>query len=345
MSHEIRTPLHGVLATLELVRQTELGPAQQRFVETARSSAEALLNIIDEVLDLSKIEAGRVELEHSAFDLRTIVEEVTVAFSDLAYGKGLELACFVPADLPTALVGDPGRLRQILTNLIGNAIKFTELGEISVRVQMIDQSVSSALISFEVTDTGIGIPAEKRAHIFEAFAQADNSTTRRYGGTGLGLTIARHFCELMGGAIHVVSEPGVGSTFRFTARFGQQSEAPKKITAASLACGSKRVLVVCHNPLNREILTDQLSASAVRVGQAETGAEALAALSAATLCGDPYWRAIIDNSLPDMSGIEVGRAIKSIPGNADLQLVLLTSFGQDVGGSDDKVVRRLTKPI
>jgi two-component system, sensor histidine kinase and response regulator len=345
MSHEMRTPLHGVLGMLELVRQTELGPTHQRFVDTAQRSAEALLSVINEVLDLSKIEAGRIELERSAFDLRTIVEEVTESFSDLAYGKGLELGCFVPADLTTALVGDPGRLRQILTNLIGNAIKFTEYGEISVGVQMIDQSVSSALISFEVTDTGIGIPAEKREQIFEAFAQADSSTTRRYGGTGLGLTIAKHFCELMGGTIDVVSEPGVGSTFRFTARFGLPSEAAKKIEAASLACGGMRVLVVCDNALNHEILTDHLSANAVRVGQARTGAEALAALRAAAFCGDSYWQAIIDNSLPDMSGVELARAIKSVPANADLQLVLLTPSGQEVGGSAESLVRCLTKPI
>jgi two-component system sensor histidine kinase/response regulator len=345
MSHEMRTPLHAVLGMLELVRQTEAESTQQRFVETARRSAKTLLSVIDEVLDLSKIEAGRVELERSAFDLRTIVEEATEVFSDLAYGKGLELACFVPADLPTALVGDPGRLRQILTNLIGNGIKFTERGEISVRVQMVDQSVSSASFSFEVTDTGIGIPAEKREQIFEAFAQADSSTTRRYGGTGLGLTIAKHFCELMGGAIQVVSEPGVGSTFRFTARFALQSGAATKIGAASLACAGMRVLVVSANALSREILTDHLSASAVHVGQAQTGAEALAALRAAALCGDPYERAIIDNSLPDMTGIEASHAIKSVPANADLQLVLLTPFGQHLGGSGDSLVRCLTKPI
>ncbi len=345
MSHEMRTPLNGVLGSLELVRQTELGPTHRRFVDTAQRSAEALLSVINEVLDLSKIEAGRVELERSKFDLRIIVEEVTEAFADLAYGKGLELACFVPADLPTALVGDPGRLRQILTNLISNAIKFTERGEVSVRVQMVDQSVWSALMSFEVTDTGIGIPVEKREQIFEAFAQADSSTTRRYGGTGLGLTIAKHFCELMGGAIHVVSEPGVGSTFRFTARFGLQSEAATKIEAASLVCSGMRVLVVCGNALNREILTDHLSASAIRIGQAQTGAEALAVLRAATLCGDPYGRAIIDNSLPDEAGIEVAHAIKSVPAHADLQLVLLTPFGQDAGELGDGLVRCLPKPI
>src|ERR1700730_755453 len=200
MSHEMRTPLNGVLGMLELVRRTELGATQQRFVETARRSADALLGVINGVLDVSKIEAGRVELEHSAFDLRTLVEEVTESFSNLACSKGLELGCFVPADLPTAVVGDSGRLRQILTNLIGNAIKFTERGEVGIRVQMAEQFMAAVVISFEVSDTGIGIPAEKRDQIFEAFAQADSSTTRRYGGTGLGLTIAKHFCEMMGGA-------------------------------------------------------------------------------------------------------------------------------------------------
>jgi two-component system, sensor histidine kinase and response regulator len=345
MSHEMRTPLNGVLGSLELVRQTELEPKQQRFVETARRSAETLLSVINEVLDLSKIEAGRVELERSAFDLRIIVEEATEAFSDLAYGKGLELGCFLPAELPTALVGDPGRLRQILTNLIGNAVKFTERGEVSVRVQMIEQSASSASFSFEVADTGIGIPVEKRGQIFEAFAQADSSTTRRYGGTGLGLPIAKHFCELMGGAIQVVSEPGVGSTFRFTARFGLHSERAKNFKAVSLTCGGMRVLVVCSNPLNREILIDHLSANAVRVDQAQTGAEGLAMLRDAALDGNPYERVIIDNSLLDMSGIELAQAIKAVPAHANLQLVLLTPFGQEVRGSGDWPVRCLTKPI
>ena len=342
MSHEIRTPLHGVLATLELIRQTELAVTQQRFVETARRSAEALLNVIDEVLDLSKIEAGRVELERSLFDLRTLVEEVTAAFSDLAYGKGLELACFVPANLPTALVGDPGRLRQILTNLMGNAIKFTERGGVGVRAQMINQNVSSALFSFEVADTGIGIPAEKREQIFEAFAQADSSTTRRFGGTGLGLTIARHFCEMMGGTIHVVSEQGVGSTFHFTARLGLASQ---KTAIPSIASDSRRVLVVSANALNSEILADQLSARAVRNSQTQAGSEALEALRAAVFRKDPYEHAIIDDWLSDMSGVELARAIKSVSTYAGLQLVLLTPYGRDVEEDDNGLIRCLVKPI
>jgi len=345
MSHEIRTPLHGVLATLELMRQTELGSTQQRFVETARRPAEALLNVIDEVLDLSKIEAGRVELERNVFDLRILVEEVTEAFGDLAYGKGLELTCFVPANLPAAVVGDPGRLRQILTNLIGNAIKFTERGGVGVRAQMIDQNISSASFSFEVTDTGIGIPVEKRQQIFEAFAQADSSTTRRFGGTGLGLTIAKHFCEMMGGAIHVVSEPGVGSTFHFTALLGLRSEVSKETAIPSIACGSRRVLVVSASALNREILADQLLARGVRSGQAQTGSEAREALRAAVFRKDPYERAIIDDWLPDMSGVELARAIKSVPMHADLQLVLLTPYGRHVERDGNGLIRCLTKPI
>src|ERR1700756_5546407 len=329
MSHEIRTPLNGVLGMLELIRQTELGATQQRFVETARRSADTLLGVINGVLDVSKIEAGRVELEHSAFDLRTLVEEVTEAFSNLACSKGLELGCFVPADLPTAVVGDFARLRQILTNLIGNAIKFTERGEVGVRVQMVEQSVASLMISFEVSDTGIGIPAEKREQIFEAFAQADSSTTRRYGGTGLGLTIAKHFCEMMGGTIDVASVPGVGSCFSVTARFGSQSAAA--VTEAVVPAGDAMpVLVVTGNALNREILTDQLSVRSIPADHAQTGSDALAALGEVIARGRRYGRVIIDNLLPDMSGIELARTVKSTFSQGDFQLILLTPFGQEI---------------
>jgi signal transduction histidine kinase/DNA-binding response OmpR family regulator len=343
MSHEMRTPLNGVLGMLELVRQTELGATQQRFVETARRSADTLLGVINEVLDVSKIEAGRVELEHSAFDLRTLVEEVTESFSNLACSKGLELGCFVPADLPTAVIGDSGRLRQILTNLIGNAIKFTERGEVGVRLQMVEQFIGSMMISFEVSDTGIGIPADKREQIFEAFAQADSSTTRRYGGTGLGLTIAKHFCEMMGGTIDVVSEPGVGSCFRVTARFELQSAAASE--RADPACDARPVLVVTGSALNREILTDQLSARSVRADYAQTGSDALAALCEALARGAPYGRVIIDNLLPDMSGIELARTIKPASSQDDLRLILLTPFGQETSQLADSRFYWLTKPI
>jgi two-component system sensor histidine kinase/response regulator len=345
MSHEIRTPLNGVLGMLELVRQTELAPTQQRLIETARRSGDTLLGVINGVLDLSKLEAGKVELDHSALDLRAIVEEVTELFSELAYGKGLELACFVPAHLPTALIGDAGRLRQILTNLIGNAIKFTERGEVSVRASLIERDISSASIAFEVADTGIGIPEEKREHIFDAFTQADSSTTRRYGGTGLGLTIAKHFCEMMGGSIGVTSEPGVGSKFRFTACFGVQKQAVDRIGTTSQAWGEMPVLIVADNALNREILNDQLSARNVPVRQARTGSAALAMLGAAEFYRNPFALAIIDNALPDMNGIELARAIRSGPATADLPVIMLTSFDQDVGKLGEGLIRRLTKPI
>jgi signal transduction histidine kinase/DNA-binding response OmpR family regulator len=346
MSHEIRTPLNGVLGMLELVRQTELGPPQQRFIETARRSGETLLGVINGVLDLSKIEAGKIEIEHSAFDLRIVVEEVTELFCELAYGKGLELACFVPAALQTALIGDAGRLRQILTNLIGNAVKFTERGEVSVRVYALERAASSVLIAFEVVDTGIGIPAEKRRQIFEAFAQADSSTTRRYGGTGLGLSIAKHFCEMMGGSIDVVSEPGAGSKFRFTAWFGLQPSAADDTQIRLPPRTGGTALLVVDNALNREILEDQLSAGNTVVKYALTGSAALGALRTATLLNEPFELVIIDDhSLPDMTGVELAHAIETTSEGVAQQIILLTSFDRDVGQSAQGALRRLTKPI
>jgi signal transduction histidine kinase/CheY-like chemotaxis protein/HPt (histidine-containing phosphotransfer) domain-containing protein len=345
MSHEIRTPLNGVLGMIELVRQTELGPPQRRFIETARRSGETLLGVINGVLDLAKLEAGRVEIEHSAFDLRIVVEEVTELFSKLAYGKGLELACFVPAALETALIGDAGRLRQILTNLIGNAVKFTERGEVGVRAYALERDASSILIAFEVVDTGIGIPAEKRRHIFEAFAQADSSTTRLYGGTGLGLSIAKHFCEMMDGSIDVVSEPGAGSKFRFIARFGLQ---PSAADGTQIRLPPRTVgpaLVVLDNALNREILEDQLSAANIAVKHALSGSAALGALGVAALHKKPIELVIIDHLLPDMTGVQLAHAIMTASEGVEQQIILLTSFDQDVCQVADGALRRVTKPI
>jgi two-component system, sensor histidine kinase and response regulator len=344
MSHEIRTPLNGVLGMLELVRQTELGPTQHRFIETARRSGETLLGVINGVLDLSKIEAGKVEIEESPFDLREVVEEVTELFSELAYGKGLELGCFVPTTLPTSLVGDAGRLRQVLTNLIGNAVKFTERGEVGVRAYALERHGSAATIAFEVADTGIGIPAEKRQHIFEAFAQADSSTTRRYGGTGLGLSIAKHFSEMMGGSIKVTSEPGVGSKFCFTAQFGIQPSRANGTVTPLRRYGGKPALVVVGNALNREILDDQLSAANIPIRHALTGSAGLAASRAAALQGKPLGLAIIDHSLPDMTGIELAHAVKADSEGAELQIILLTSF-DEVGEIGDGLLKLLRKPI
>ena len=269
---------------------------------------------------------------------------MTELFSNLACAKSLELGCFVPANLPTAVVGDSGRLRQILTNLIGNAIKFTERGEVGIRVQIVEQLAADVMISIEVSDTGIGIPAEKRDQIFEAFAQADSSTTRRYGGTGLGLTIAKHFCEMMGGTIHVVSEPGIGSCFRVTAQFGLQNATAVSETVVPAGDGMP-VLVVTGNALNREVLADQLSARSVRVDHAQTGSDALAALHEASVRGEPYRRVIIDSLLADMSGIELACTLQSDPDRDDFQIILLTAFGREISELAEGKFYWLTKPI
>src|SRR3984893_6609380 len=333
MSHELRTPVNGVLGMLELARHTEFGPKQHHYIETARRSAETLLGIINGILDISKIEAGKIELEQSAFDLRDIVEEVTESFAAVADGKCLELTCLVPANLPTALVGDSGRLRQILTNLIGNAVKFTEKGEVGVRVQALEVDAGSAYIAFEVTDSGIGIAFDKQQHIFDAFIQADSSTTRRYGGTGLGLSIAQQLCEMRGGAIELTSEPGRGSNFRFTARFGRQKEADQPAEAASAFRGMPLLLAEA-NAVRRRNLKDQLVSWGIPVSEAESGAEALAEFHGAAGRGEPVVLAIVDAVLPDMTGLDLARQIQSDPAIAGSRLVLLTArdHAMDEGG-------------
>ena len=348
MSHEIRTPVNGVLGMLELVKQTKLDARQQRYLDTARRSAETLLGIINGILDISKIEAGKIELEQAPFDLRDLVEEVTETFADVAYGKGLELTCTIPASLPTALIGDAGRLRQILTNLIGNAIKFTEKGEVGIRVEAVEADAGSAFVAFDVTDTGIGIPADKQRHIFDAFAQADSSTTRRYGGTGLGLSIAKQLCEMMGGTIDLTSEPTRGSTFRFTARFGRQNEAAKSADAELATFQGMAVLVIEDNAVRRRNLKDQLLSWGVRVGEAENGAAALAELRASAARNERFDMAIIDIDLPDVSGIDLVRRIKADPANTELRIVMLTLRDHEIdefGEMRAYVAASLSKPV
>jgi len=343
MSHEIRTPVNGVLGMLELTRQTKLDQKQQRYIATARRSAEILLGIINEILDISKIEAGKIELEQAAFDLRDIVEEITETFADPADAKGLDVTCSIPVTLPTALIGDAGRLRQILMNLISNALKFTENGEVRICVDAVAVDAKAALIGFTVSDTGIGIPVDKQKHIFDAFAQADSSTTRRYGGTGLGLSIAKQLCEMMGGTIELTSDPGHGSTFRFTARFGRVAAG-----AGSSPFEGMAVLLVESNTRRRRDPKNQLSTWGVRVSEAENGDTALAEIAAANSRGDPFTLAIIDTALPGLNGVELARKIKSDPTTAGLRLLLLTSNDHEmseIGDLREHVVGCLSRPV
>ena len=329
MSHEIRTPMNGVLGMTDLLLGTKLTDRQRHFAETARRSGEALLAVVNNILDFSKIEAGRMELEAVGFDLRELLEDWVMLLSERAANKGLELVCAIPPGMHTGYRGDPARLQQILTNLVGNAIKFTERGEVVVRAGIAEESESEALLRFEVCDTGIGIAPENQARVFSSFTQGDGSTTRKYGGTGLGLAISRTLAEIMGGAIGVESELGKGSTFWFTVRLPKSMNSEVLPQRFSLREMRLQVLIVDHNPTNREILRHELEAWNISTHSANGAAQALEMLRAASARKKPFNLAIIDRDTPDMDGLELAGIIKSDPSIRDVHLILMSSVLDD----------------
>ena len=341
MSHEIRTPMNGIIGMTELALRTKLTERQREYLKSVQHSAEALLTLINDILDFSKIEARRLSLEKVTFDLRETVEEAVRLLAPRAHEKGLELACHIHPDVPGTVVSDPGRLRQVLVNLVGNAIKFTERGEVVVTVELQEAHSSEASLHFTVSDTGIGVPADKQWQIFGAFVQADASTTRRYGGSGLGLTISAQLVELMGGRIWLESEAGHGSRFHFVARVGVQPAEPEQAMSADLQ--NLRVLIVDDHPVNRQILEEMVSSWRMSPVVVTGAVEALEALRDTA---DSFQLVVTDAMMPDHDGFELIREIRKDRRFSHVKVILLTSAGLDASPPNRVALDRvLTKPV
>jgi signal transduction histidine kinase/CheY-like chemotaxis protein len=333
MSHEIRTPMNGVIGMAEFLLETPLTGEQRDYADTIRSSGEALLTVINDILDFSKIEAGKMTFEELDFNLHSVLEGTIGSVSARCQTKKLELAGLIEPDVPTRLRGDAGRIRQVLTNLLGNAIKFTEAGKVTVRITCNMATATGCELRFSVTDTGIGIAAETQEKLFQAFAQADSSTTRRFGGTGLGLAISRQLVEKMGGKIGVQSALAEGSTFWFTLPL-QKSPEQRSAGDGSHCLVNMRVLLVDDNNISRRFLLEQILALKMRGDIATSGAEALDCLRRAARERDPYPLAIIDREMPNMDGLALARGIKSDPEIAACRLILLASFGKSISSEE-----------
>jgi signal transduction histidine kinase/DNA-binding response OmpR family regulator len=348
MSHEIRTPLNGVLGMAELLSVTSLDDKQARFVEVITDSGSHLLETISDILDFSKIEAGKMELSIVDFKPRRIVEEVASLFSGTAYNKGVEMVSNVPPEVSMMVEGDPVRIRQVLTNLVSNAVKFAEQGEVIISISILDRADNKVKLHYEVKDTGIGISENKLDHIFNSFAQADSSTTRKYGGTGLGLAITRQLVDMMGGEIGVESAEGEGTTFWFDLTLQVKAVANEDLMVLPARLKDLKVLVVDDVPVNHEILGHQLSSWGMKSDCVENGATALRMLHDASKAGTPYDIAILDYHMPEMDGLQLANAIKADTAIADVRLAMLSSVVgvEEVKSSKSAgIVCYLTKPV